>query len=250
MIDGALNGAAGLLLAAAGLGVAGLDPTGALLAVAALAAGARRRAVLLFGGLIVGLSTALGVVLSLTAGASLAGVDWAGALPGGPLTAGLEALAGVLALGWAVARLRRRADPAGEATEDAAAGARRGPGALLAGGAGLVGAAVAFSAGSVLDPSFVGVVVLAGRGEPLAEVVAAHVVWSVVSQAPLVLLLVAVVRGGHDRASALFTRWWARVRPAVRHLVTAALALLGAGLLLDAAWYAATGHFLVLDPSF
>lgn len=245
MTDGALEGAAGLLLAAAGLGVAGLDPTGALLAVAALAAGARPRAVLAFGALVLVLTAALGVVLSVTVGASLAGVDWVGALPGGPVTAALEALAGALALAWAARRLRRGADAV---REEAAADAGRRSGARLAGGAGLTGAAVVFTAGAVLDPSFVGLVVLAGRGEPLVGVVAAHLVWSVVSQAPLVLLLVAVARGGHQRASAVFARWWGRVRPAVRHVVTAALALLGAGLLLDAGWYAATGRFLVLDP--
>lgn len=245
MTDGALDGLGGLLLASLGLGVAGLDPTGALLAAAALAAGARPRAVVLFGASVLVLTAALGTVLSLTAGASLAGVDWTGSLPGGPVTAVLEALAGLLALGWAVARLRRRADPARE--EVAAEASRRG-GARLASGAGMVGAAVLFTAGAVLDPSFVGLVVLAGRGEPLAQVVAAHTTWSVVSQAPLLLLLVAVARGGHERAAALFARWWSRVRPLVRHLVTAALVLLGAGLLLDAGWFAATGSFLVLDP--
>ncbi|TNM69957.1 hypothetical protein FHN55_01880 [Streptomyces sp. NP160] len=246
MTDGALDGLGGLLLAALGLGVAGLDPTGALLAAAALAAGARPRAVLVFGVSVLVLTAALGAVLSLTAGASLSGVDWAGSLPGGPVTAALEALAGLLALAWAAARLRRRGAPA---REEAAAEASRRGGARLASGAGMVGAAVLFTGGAVLDPSFVGLVVLAGRGEPLGQVVAAHTTWSVVSQAPLLLLLlVAVARGGHERAAALFARWWARVRPLVRHLVTAALALLGAGLLVDAGWYATTGGFLVLDP--
>lgn len=246
MTDGALGAAAGLLLASLGLGVAGLDPTGALLAVAALAAGARPRAVLLFGALVLVLTAVLGTVLSLTAGASLAGVDWASSLPGGPLTAALEAVAGAVALVWAAARLRRGA--AGSAREEAAVASGRRSGARLASGAGMAGAAVLFTAGAVLDPSFLGVVVLAGRAEPLPAVLAAHLVWSVVSQAPLVLLLVAVARGGHERATALFTRWWARARPVVRHAVTAALVLLGLGLLLDAGWYAATGRFLVLDP--
>lgn len=245
MTDGALDGAGGLLLAALGLGVAGLDPTGALLAAAGLAAGARARAAVLFGASVLVLTAALGTVLSLTAGSALAGVDWTSSLPGGPVTAGLEALAGAVALAWVVVRLRRRADPG---REEAAADAGRRGGARLASSAGMVGAAVLFTAGAVLDPSFVGLVVLAGRDEPLVQVVAAHLVWSVVSQAPLLLLLVAVARGGHERAAALFARWWSRVRPLVRHLVTAALALLGTGLLLDAGWYAATGSFLVLDP--
>jgi len=231
----------GLLVAALGLGLAGLDPAGALIAAAALAAGTRTRPVVAFGVLVVVLTALLGTALSLTVGAGLADVDWVGAVPGGPVTAVLEALAGLAALAWAVVRLRRPpADPSAEAPR------RRTPGTRS--GAGLLGVGVLFTAGAVLDPSYVGLVVLAGRGEPWWEVLAAHTTWSAVSQAPLVVLVVAVARGGHERATALFTRWWGRARPLVRHVVTGALAAVGLGLLLDAGWYAATGAFLVLDP--
>ncbi len=231
----------GLLLAALGLGLAGLDPAGALIAAAALAAGTRARPVVAFGVLVVVLTALLGTTLSLTVGAGLADVDWAGAVPGGPVTAVLEALAGLAALAWALVRLRRPpGDPSAEAPR------RRTPGTRS--GAGLLGVGVLFTAGAVLDPSYVGLVVLAGRGEPWWEVLAAHTTWSAVSQAPLLVLVVAVARGGHERATALFTRWWGRARPVVRHVVTGALAVVGLGLLLDAGWYAATGAFLVLDP--
>lgn len=233
--------AVALLIAALGLGLAGLDPAGALIAAAALAAGTQARPVVAFGVLVVVLTALLGTALSLTVGAGLADVDWAAAVPGGPVTAAVEALAGLGALVWALARWRRSpADPADEAPR------RRSPRAV--GGAGLLGVGLLFTAGAALDPSYAGLVVLAGRGEPWWEVLAAHAVWSLVSQAPLVVLVVAVARGGHERAVALFTRWWGRARPLVRHLVTGALVVVGLGLLLDAGWYAATGTFLVLDP--
>ena len=44
------------------------------------------------------------------------------------------------------------------------------------------------------------VVVIAGRGEPVPAVVAAHVTWIVVSQLPLVALAVAITLRRHDRA--------------------------------------------------
>ena len=67
----------GLLLAALGLGLAGLDPSGALFAAGALAAGARERRLLVafcpftFVG-----TAAFGTALSLTVGPRITDLDW------------------------------------------------------------------------------------------------------------------------------------------------------------------------------
>ncbi len=75
--------------------------------------------------------------------------------------------------------------------------------------------------------------------------VAAHSVWVIVSQAPLVLLLAAMAGGKHGRFVARFGAFWERVRPAVGHLVTGAALLVGAFFFLDVGWWLATGRFLV-----
>lgn len=218
-----------LVLAALGLGLAGLDPAGALMAVATLAAGAPRRTVLAFGLVVLGGSAALGVTLSLTLGVRLRSVDLLGLLPHGDLGALIEMVLGLGLLGWVWWR-RRPSLPGAERL------GRSRPAPVL-------GLGVAYAALSLTDPTFAGTVVLAGRGQPVVDVIAAHVVWSLASQLPLVVLLAAVVAGAHDGAVTWFGRWWARVGPVLRHVVTALALLAGVLLLVDAAWFAATGSF-------
>lgn len=219
-----------------GLGLAGLDPAGALIAAAALTAGAKDRAVLLYGVVVLAGTAVLGTVLSLTLGARLADVDWSVLVPSGRVGAVIEVAIGVGLLAWALLRLRRR--------ESRAPKPRRG----RTGTAGLTGVGALFALAAVLDPTFVAVVVLAGRDPVVAQVAVAHVLWILISQAPLVLLLVAVARGRHERAVAWFGGWWGRVQPTVRRVVTAALVLTGAVLVLDGCWWFATGDYLLPEP--
>ena len=69
-----------------------------------------------------------------------------------------------------------------------------------------------------------------------------------VSQAPLVFLLVAIAVGGHQAAVDRFTRWWDRPKPILRTIITIALLLVGTTLVVDAAWWCTTGHFLLPEP--
>lgn len=225
-----------LVLAALGLGLAGIDPAGALIAIAALAAGARDRAVMAFG-LVSILGTALvGSVLSLVLGAELAGVDWLALLPVGQTGAIVELILGVGLLGWALVRLTRRSVSAPK------------PRRARAGTAGLMVTGGLFAVSAVLDPTFVAVTVLAGRGHSPVAVVLAQLLWVLVSQAPLVFLLVAIAVGGHQAAVDRFTRWWDRARPVLRTIITIALLLVGTTLVVDAAWWFTTGHFLLPEP--
>ena len=225
----------GLLATALGLALAGLDPAGALIAVAALAAGSRPRLVLAFGGVVLLGTAALGACLSLTLGRRLGDVDWSVLVPDGNAGAGLELAVGVAILVWALLRLRR-ADVSAPKPHQQRSGAR-----LLAVG-------VVFAAAAALDPTFVGLVVVAGRGEPWWQVVIAHLLWATVSQLPLTAILVAVATGRHVRLTAWFQGWWARMRPTARWLLTGVLVLAGAFLVLDATWLFATGEFLVPGP--
>jgi hypothetical protein len=225
-----------LLVTVLGLGIAGLDPAGALIAAAALTAGARDRAVLLYGVVVLVGTALLGTVLSLTLGARLASVDWSVLVPAGRVGAILEIAVGAGLLAWAVVRLRRRGARAPKP--------RRERTGIL----GLAGVGALFALSAALDPTFIAVVVLAGRDAVVAEVALAHALWAVVSQAPLVLLLVAVARGRHQRAVTWFGSWWSRVQPVVRRAVTAALVVTGVVLLLDGGWWFATGDYLLPEP--
>lgn len=111
--------------------------------------------------------------------------------------------------------------------------------------AGLVGVAVVFAASAVIDPTFVGLVVVAGRDEPVAGVVLAHALWITISQLPLVVLALGVAVGAHTRLVAAFERFWIRIAPAARVALTVSLAVAGLLLAADALTQLTTGRFLI-----
>jgi hypothetical protein len=222
-----------LLVVALGLGLAGLDPAGALVAAGALGGGARERHVAAYGLVALLGTVAFGATLSLTVGPRVAEIDWV-ALASLPAAAVIEAVLGLGLVAWGVARALRPATRAPKPRSTRGTG----PTALVAAG-------TLFALSAILDPTFVSLAVIAGRDGTFWSVVAAHSVWVLVSQAPLVLLLAAMAGGAHGRFVARFRSWWEKVRPAVGRLVTGAALLAGAFFLLDSGWWFVTGEFLV-----
>lgn len=225
------------LLAVAGLGVAGLDPAGALIVVAALAAGARRRAVVAFAVTTLVVTVAMGVSLSALLGPRLAAIDWSVLDLPDPMWIVLDLGLAAILLVWSIRRGRRRDAPAAAPT---APPARRATSTV-----GLAGMGVLFGLSAALDPTFIAVVVLAGRGEPLWWIVVAHLLWVLLSQAPLFALATATLANRHERAVVWFQGRWARARPAVNTIITVLLAVAGVYFLADAIAYLATGAFLI-----
>ena len=224
---------AGLLATALGLAIAGIDPAGAVIAIAALARGVAGRAVIGFAAVVVIGTAALGTALSLLVGQELARVDWGGLLGGDP-AAVVELVVAFVLLGWAALRLRQPA-----------ARPKRPRPRRNTGEAGLVGVAVLFAASAVIDPTFVGLVVVPGRDEPVAGVVLAHTLWITVSQLPLIVLTVAVALGAHERLVATVGRLWTRIAPAARIALTVTLVLVGLLVAADALKQLITGRFLI-----
>jgi len=191
------------------------------------------RVIVAFAAVVVVATAALGTGLSLFIGPRLADVDWdALLLSGGDLAAVIELLLAIGMLGYAAMRLRR------PATERPKAPKR-------VGATGVLGLGVLFALGAVLDPTFVGLVVIAGREDSTLNIAIAHLLWILVSQLPLVLLAGAVLMGAHERAVATFGRLRERIAPAVRVLLTAALMLAGAFFAADALSQLLRGRFLV-----
>lgn len=226
-----------LFVAALALGLAGIDPAGLVLALASLAAGARERTVVAFAAIVVGGTALLGTVLTLTVGQRLQDFDWTSLLPPDWLGATIEAAVAVGLLAWVVVRVRRPEARPPRPVRRARTGT-----ALLGGG-------VLFAASAPLDPTFVGLVVLAGRSESVPATGLAHATWIVVSQLPLVALVVAVALRRHHRPVAWLRERLPRLRPALARLGTATLALAGLVMGIDALWWLVTGGFLLPDPT-
>lgn len=226
-----------LVLTAVVLGLAGIDPAGLVIALSALAAGARERAVIGFALIVVVGTALLGTALTLTVGHQLQDVDWASLLPPDRLGAVVELGLAAGLLAWAVVRVRRP-------------GARPPrPARTSRTGAALLWAGAAFALSAPLDPTFVGLVVLAGREQPAVAVASAHLVWILVSQLPLVVLVCAVLLRRHARAVTWLQDLLPRARPVLGRVGTVALGLAGAVLAVDAVWWFASGRFLLPDPT-
>src|ERR671911_1506495 len=175
-----------LLLTALALGLAGLDPAGALVVAGALAAGAREGPVVLFGLVVLVGTVVLGTTLSLTVGPRVAEIDWSVFAPGDRTVAFVEALLGVGLVCWGVVRARR---PTAHAPKPRSA---RGTGPIA-----LVGAGLLFALSAVFDPTFVALMVIAGRDGAFWSAAVAPPGWGVVSQGPPVLVLGAMAGGKH-----------------------------------------------------
>lgn len=222
-----------LLIATIGLGIAGLDPIGALIAIGALSRGTRDRTVVAYGLVMIAVTVALGIVLSLTVGARLANIDWSFLDSGYQFWAIGEAIAGVALLVWGI---RRILHPAG----DASTPRDREPNAYA-----LLGLGVVYGLSAVLDPTFVALVVLAGRDGTLLEAGLAHLLWILISQAPMVIVIVAIAMGKHEPVISWFQSWWQRMRPIMAHIGTGLALLAGFVLLVDAGWWFVTDEFLI-----
>lgn len=227
-----------LLLTAFALGLASLDVTAALAAVGALGAGARNRALVVFGLVSILGTVAFGTALSLIVGPRISGIDWGALLPRTPtedrVAASAEVFLGLALLAWGILRMRR------PATRPPKPGAPRGLGSISLAGAGML-----FALAAILDPTFVSLVVIAGRTELFWSVLAAHATWTLVSHMPLVLVLAFAVGVGHERVVTWFQTRWARISPRIVRLITVLVLLVGTLFLLDAAWWFLTGWFFI-----
>jgi hypothetical protein len=227
-----------LLLTAFALGLASLDITGTLVAVGALAAGARVRALVAFGCFCILGTVAFGTALSLIVGPRIEGIDWGMLLPHNPtedrLAAFVDIVLGVGLLTWGVVRIRRPdSGPPKPSTP-------RGLGLISLAGTGMI-----FAFAAIADPTFVSLVVIAGRAEHYWSVVAAHSTWTLVSHIPLVLVLAFALIGENERIVTWVRTLWARISPWMVRLVTGVVLLVGTFLLLDALWWFATGEFFI-----
>jgi hypothetical protein len=222
-----------LLLTAIGLGIAGLDPIGALVAIGALGSGVRERFVIAYGLIGIVGTAALGTVLSLLVGTRLAEIDWSFLDSGDRFWAIGEAVVGAGLLAWAVRRIFR---PAASDAE---------PKKHSAGEIALIATSVVFIISAVLDPTFVGLVMLAGRDGQVLDASLAHLAWILVSQSPLVLVTGAIATGKHGSFVVQFQKWWGKIRPAVAWVGTALAFVAGAVLLVDAGWWFFTDQFLL-----
>ena len=216
------------LVTMAGLGMLGFDPAPGLIGAGARSMGARKRTIALFAVLLVGGTAVWGVLLTLVVGPGIRTLHWM-ALAQTRWALVLEGLIGVALLGWGLWSLSQRfrtrrglvraTDE--EITQDTKASAR------VASGVGPLMVVAAFFVVIVIsDPPFPAAIVASAHQER-ALVLVGFALWALISQSPLVILVIASAIGLDDAVVAWSQTWTAKVGPVVR-LLTAGCAIVAA----------------------
>lgn len=206
-----------LVATAIALGVAGFDPLGALSLVAAMAMGARRRAVAVMTASILGTTLLVGVVPALVAGSEAQHlVDLLGRL-GHRVGSAALGVVGLALLAWGLWRLLHPS-----AHDDQETARVR---SVTSSAVALTGVLVGLSA--LIDPAFYASVLYAATRAHRAETVLVMALWTLTSHSLLVVLGVAALLGAyepvHRLVDAARTRWGAQFSRAL------GLALVAAG---------------------
>lgn len=216
-----------------GLGIAGIDPLGAALLVSAITAGARRTKVFAFAVSVFITSVLAGTLLTLLGNRLFEGSDDVLPSSSSSVWAYLELGAAALIAVWLIRSLR----PASEPEAKPQTGIGRSTIAMVLAGA-------AFTATSVLDPTFLATAAVVGPSDNIITTLLSFTAWTLISQIMLFALVVAFNFGAHQRAIDATQRWWNQNKKVLTALLKAAGIFAVLALLVDAGWFLATDQYL------
>lgn len=173
------------------LGLAGWDPTGAIVIISALALGVSKREILVFALTILAGTVATGLICSRFIGT---GAEYlAGFLNDIPdhIYLALEFVVSLALLKWFIERVffKTKKERKEERKESFFVTYFR---------KGLFVVGLIFSASALTDPSFLALLTLCGQTSHMLEVVLANCTWILISQSPVFGLTAAVMLGRHE----------------------------------------------------
>lgn len=223
------------LLVVFGLGLAGIDPVGMMNLITAMTEKASKKQIYLYGVLVLLGTTALGLTLSSLLGASFAqiGSHVEGAINSFSDTTWTWISFAIIAvlLFFAIKRLVKKDK---EEKEEKASGGK----GLLAGAAFMV-----FTA--ITDPTFVALMGLSGQVNNLALSILYSLLWTLISQAPLFLLIGAVLLGKHQIFIDKFNQLYSRYKAKIDTAITGLLFILALVFIVDLIYFWTTGIWLI-----
>lgn len=224
------------LLLVIGLGLAGIDPLGLSVLVAALAAGARKPQVIAFCLATVAGAVAVGVAVSLF-GKGIAG-QLTALIPGfdDPDWAIVELIVAGMIVAWLISQLRKPSNPK-TPTETAPAPKVSTTGMALSG--------LAFGGATTLDPTFFATAAIASQVEGLIAVGGLHVIWVLTSQCLMFGFALAYLFDAHQPLANAAKPIWEKIKGPAMKVLMIGLAIAAAVLTADAVTLFLTGEYLI-----
>ncbi|MFN8648910.1 hypothetical protein [Streptococcus sp.] len=189
-----------------GLGLAGIDPIGMMLLVTMQTAGLSKTKAYLYGGLVLFGTAILGFVLSSLLGRGLS--DLASSINNFSNTVWVWIyLALILILtSWGIKRLSAKEQKEKEKDQKSSKG--------------VYGAAAFMIFTALTDPTFLAVLALSGQVNHLLLSVLYNLLWVFISQAPLFLLLLAIVFNKHHMFIDKFNTYYEKYKRPINCAVT------------------------------
>lgn len=223
------------LLLVLGLGLAGIDPVGMMLLIAAMTAGASKKQIYLYGLLVLAGTTILGLTLSAILGAGFA-----------QITSHIEgAINSFSDRTWTWISFVIIAVLLYFASKRLLAKDKKEEGAGAKGGKGLIAGAGFMVFTAITDPTFIALMGLAGQVNNLALSILYSLLWTLISQASLFLLIGAVIFGKHEIFIDKFNRFYQRYKIRIDQTITGLLFLLALVFIADLVYFWLTGIWLI-----
>jgi len=110
---------------------------------------------------------------------------------------------------------------------------------------GLFIVALVFIISTLLDPSYLALIALAGHDNTLLNVILAHSFWIIISQLPLFIFSVAVLLNTHKRLLKWFQKFWTRHGGKVSVFLTLVIFIVAGVLIVDLFSYLTRGEWLL-----
>lgn len=223
------------VLAAFGLGIAGIDPLGAVILMTAIAANFSRSRIVLFCITVFLSGVLAGTVISVTGAGFIASIKDLIPVPTSSIWVLVNLTIAAIILVWVVRRKLAENKPKKEKV-------RKKLGSSFSG---VVTTGFLFGAGSVLDPTFVANISLAAQTENLVTIVVMHTVWVIVSQIMLFGLFLAYLNGKHERVIAYSRLQYKKHKVLFQNILYVSVIGAFLFLVLDTLAYALTGNYLI-----
>lgn len=215
------------------LGVAGIDPLGAILVASAIAAGVTRGKIILFTCCVFIFTILIGVFFSYIGTNFVATATSMVPDSNSTFWVYVNVLIMAIICLWLYRKTKAKTveKPRKKLT-----------GSMFA--IAIVG--IAFGAGAVFDPTFLAVISLAGQNGSILTIISMHTIWILISQIMLFSLLIAYLTGKHELVLSKSKAIWIKHKQLLNSFVTGAAILSIVILAIDILAFLVWGDYILL----
>ena len=226
------------------LGLAGIDPSGAIAMITALAMGVLKRDIYVFAITTFIVTLLMGIISSFFIDTGVYYIS--GVLNHIPesIFMVLEFIVAIVLLTWFIQRAFLKSKKESKAKQKDSFFMKYIK-------KGLFVVALIFALTGITDPSFIALITLSSNSTNILEVVLANSIWILISQAPVFILTIAVILNKHEKIITYLRNKFSnnpnikKLKKGLSHLLSIVILVVGSIILLEATYYLFTSSWLI-----